>query len=36
MHRARMMKRLGVRQFAEAVRISVLATRLKAGNNADD
>jgi len=27
-HRARMMKRLGVRQFAEAIRIAVLATRL--------
>lgn len=26
-HRARMMKRLGVRQFAEAIRIAVLATR---------
>ena len=26
-HRARMMRRLGVRQFAEAVRIAVLATR---------
>lgn len=27
-HRARMMKRLGVRQFAEAIRLAVLATRL--------
>ena len=26
-HRARMMKRLGVRQFADAIRIAVLATR---------
>ena len=30
-HRARMMKRLGVRQFAEAIRIAVLATRLAPG-----
>jgi two-component system response regulator FixJ len=30
-HRARMMERLGVRQFAEAVRLSVLATLAEGG-----
>jgi FixJ family two-component response regulator len=34
-HRSRMMRRLGVRQFAEAVRIAVLATRLAPGGRPD-
>jgi two-component system response regulator FixJ len=34
-HRSRMMRRLGVRQFAEAVRIAVLATRLTPGGRPD-
>ncbi len=34
-HRARMMRRLGVRQFAEAVRIAVLATRSNPGERPD-
>jgi two-component system response regulator FixJ len=34
-HRSRMMRRLGVRQFAEAVRIAVLATRFAPGRRPD-
>jgi two-component system response regulator FixJ len=34
-HRARMMKRLGVRQFAEAIRVAVLATGVEAKARSD-